>query len=68
MSKTHTRAKQGLVLDAFYTMLAAACSNAFLTVHGIDGDHRTGERKRTEQSLDRRDFVGFFVAVEMCQH
>ena len=40
----------------------------FLTVHGIDGDHRAGERKRSEQSLDCRDFIGFFVAVKMRQH
>ena len=40
----------------------------FLTMHGIDSDHRTGQRKRAEQSLDRRDFIGLFVAVEMRQH
>jgi hypothetical protein len=40
----------------------------FLTMHGIDRDHRTGQRKRAEQSLDRRDFIGLFVAVEMRQH
>ena len=40
----------------------------FLTMHGIDSDHRAGQRKRAEQSLDRRDFIGLFVAVEMCQH
>src|SRR6202035_1181412 len=40
----------------------------FLTMHSIDSDHRAGQRKRAEQSLDRRDFIGLFVAVEMCQH
>ena len=40
----------------------------FLPMHGIDSDHRTGQRKRAEQSLDRRDFIGLFVAVEMRQH
>ena len=40
----------------------------FLTMHGIDSDHRTGQRQRAEQSLDRRDFIGLFVAVEMRQH
>jgi len=40
----------------------------FLTVHGIDSDHRAGQCKRAEQSLDRRDFIGLFVAVEMRQH
>src|SRR4051794_37607984 len=40
----------------------------FLTMHGIDSDHRTGQRKRAEQSLDRRDFIGLFVAVQMRQH
>jgi RNase P/RNase MRP subunit p29 len=37
-------------------------------MHGIDSDHRAGQRKRAEQSLDRRDFIGLFVAVEMRQH
>jgi hypothetical protein len=37
----------------------------FLTMHGINSDHRAGQRKRAEQSLDRRDFIGLFVAVEM---
>src|SRR3984957_4820156 len=40
----------------------------FLTMHGIDSDHRAGQRKRGEQSLDRRNFIGLFVAIEMCQH
>ena len=40
----------------------------FLTMHGIDSDHRAGQRKRPEQGLDRRDFIGLFVAVEMRQH
>lgn len=40
----------------------------FLTMHGIDRDHRVGQRKRAEQTLDRRDFIGLFVAVEMRQH
>ena len=40
----------------------------FLTMHGIDSDHRAGQRKRAEQSLDRWDFIGLFVAVEMRQH
>ena len=37
-------------------------------MHGINGDHRAGEYKRAEQSLDGRDFIGFFVTVEMRQH
>jgi hypothetical protein len=37
-------------------------------MHGIDGDHRAGQRKRAEQSPDRRNFIGFLVAVEMRQH
>jgi hypothetical protein len=37
-------------------------------MHGIDSDHGAGQRKRAEQTLDRRDFIGLFVAVEMCQH
>jgi hypothetical protein len=40
----------------------------FLTMHGIDSDHRPGQRKRAEQSLDRWNFIGFFVTVEMRQH
>ena len=40
----------------------------FLTMHGIDRDHRVGQRKRAEQTLDRRNFIGLFVAVEMRQH
>ena len=40
----------------------------FLTVHCIDSDDRVGQRKRAEQSLDRRNFIGLFVAVEMRQH
>src|ERR1700745_4503538 len=39
-----------------------------LTMHGIDRDHRVGQRKRAEQTLDRRNFIGLFVAVEMRQH
>ena len=38
------------------------------TMHGIDRDHRVGQRKRAEQTLDRRNFIGLFVAVEMRQH
>src|SRR4051794_41085634 len=37
-------------------------------MHGINGDHRAGQYKRAEQSLDGRDFIGFFVTVEMRQH
>ena len=37
-------------------------------MHGIDSDHRPGQRKRAEQSLDRWDFIGFFVTVEMRQY
>ena len=37
-------------------------------MHSIDGDHRAGQRKRAEQSLDGRDFIGLFVTVEMRQH
>src|ERR1700750_567563 len=40
----------------------------FLKMHGIDRDHRVGQRKRAEQTLDRRNFIGLFVAVEMRQH
>src|SRR5215469_4938675 len=40
----------------------------FLTMHGIDSDHRAGQRKRAEQRLDRRDLIGLFIAVEMRQH
>src|SRR6201989_3070018 len=40
----------------------------FLTMHGIDRDHRVGQRKRAEQTLDCRNFIGLFVAVEMRQH
>jgi len=29
--------------------------------------HGAGQRKRAEQSLERRDFIGLFVAVEMRQ-
>ena len=36
---------------------------SLLAMHGSDSDHRAGQRKRAEQSLDRRDFIGPFVAV-----
>ena len=39
----------------------------FLTMHGIDSDHGAGQCKRAKQSLDRRNFIGLFVAVEMRQ-
>ena len=40
----------------------------FLTMHGIDGDHGAGQRKRAKQGLHGRYFIGLFVAVEMRQH
>src|ERR1700750_2282081 len=40
----------------------------FLTMDGIDRDHRVGQRKRAEQTLDCRNFIGLLVAVEMRQH
>src|ERR1700745_3105747 len=39
-----------------------------LQMIGIARDHRVGQRKRAEQTLDCRNFIGLFVAVEMRQH
>ena len=37
-------------------------------MHGIDGQHSLLEPELAQESLDRRDFVGLLVALEMCQH
>jgi hypothetical protein len=37
-------------------------------MHGIDGQQSLLEPELAQQSLDRRDFVGLFVEVEMRQH
>src|SRR5215472_9827424 len=36
-------------------------------MHGIDGQQSLLEPELAQQSLDRRDFVGLFIAVEMRQ-
>ena len=37
-------------------------------MHSIDGQHSLLEPELAQESLDRRDFVGLLVALEMRQH
>jgi len=46
---------------------AAASSKVFLTVHRIESHESLFEAKLAQQSLNRRDLVGFLVAIEMSQ-
>lgn len=49
-------------------MAAAAASKVFLTVHGVERDDVAGNVEFLQKLLRRRDFVGFFVDLDMRQN
>ena len=45
----------------------AARRKVFLTVHGINGDHATGQAEFADEALDGRDLVGFVIDLDMAE-
>ena len=37
-------------------------------MHCVDGDERVDEAEFRDQLLDRRDFIGFLIAIDMAEH